>query len=650
MSTAGRRNEQGVALIVALLALVVVAGIGTLMFARTVNEMRHSRDDAAIVQTLMLARGGANVGSALLGHDVKTELREIVMATTKPGRWAYGSDQKPVRDDAPDASSVVTALTPVAVLLQKQVDLLVCDEEIIPADGAAVMRLRIHFTEQACSEFEPAPLELPRGVHLPQPRFVSGHPRSGSGEIGIQEYALPFVLIAEGELGAYRRNVVMQGEYVFEVGQASFAHYAYFTNRETTSGRIWFTDDTLIDGPVHTNGNFSFAYDPWFGGRVTSAGCQNKDCNGERQDGAYFYGYVLRGECLRYILGICLSRAPDQDLIDSNNMTPSPTSPSLAGNSPAFTAGVEWKSEVVPLPTSADDQLDVANGKGRHDKGLVFGNLYSLDLWAGDHAERSPTRNAQGKWVPPPQYQYVRSCTGANVNTCQTYRFDENGRLEEKQPNGSWQVRHEPFNGVLFVQGKVDRFRGPARADASDDTSAPPALARFAEITLASTGDIRITRDLRYEEPPCSSQPSRNGDRSVTPAECNNLGHKNVLGVYSQGGDILVGNATGDATKDAPKSVHVHAVLMSGTNQIRVENYQLGSSRGNFNLLGGMIQENRGIFGQFSGRSQTSGFNRVYTYDPRMRRGVAPPFFPTTGLGEVDGVRYFSFGQREQLY
>src|SRR5690606_4461904 len=129
----------------ALLALVVVAGIGTLMFARTVNEMRHSRDDAAIVQTLMLARGGANVGSALLGHDVKTELREIVMATTKPGRWAYGSDQKPVRDDAPDASSVVTALTPVAVLLQKQVDLLVCDEEIIPADGAAVMRLRIHF-------------------------------------------------------------------------------------------------------------------------------------------------------------------------------------------------------------------------------------------------------------------------------------------------------------------------------------------------------------------------------------------------------------------------------------------------------------------------------------------------------------------------
>ena len=122
-----------------------------------------------------------------------------------------------------------------------------------------------------------------------------------------------------------------------------------------------------------------------------------------------------------------------------------------------------------------------------------------------------------------------------------------------------------------------------------------------------------------------------------------------MLGLYSSGGDIIVGNDNSDSTLNAPPDVHVHAVLMSGSNQIRVERYAQGGDRGAFNLLGGMIQENRGIFGQF-GSGGRRGYDRVYTYDPRMRQGLAPPFFPTTGIGAVQEVRYFSFGQREQLY
>src|SRR5690606_754567 len=85
----------------------------------------------------------------------------------------------------------------------------------------------------------------------------------------------------------FRRRVVTQGEYQFTVGRRSFSRYALFTDVHSSAGsngRIWFTSDTLFDGPVHTNGNFNFYNRPWFGGAVSSAGVNN---SGNR--GAYAY-------------------------------------------------------------------------------------------------------------------------------------------------------------------------------------------------------------------------------------------------------------------------------------------------------------------------------------------------------------------------
>jgi len=245
------------------------------------------------------------------------------------------------------------------------------------------------------------------------------------------------------------------------------------------------------------------------------------------------------------------------------------------------------------------------------------------------------------------QYQCRESQEDVIGTVTTRYRFNEDNLLERfNESTGQWQAESKPFNGVIYVNGAVERLRGPDRASgySGDGTRTPPAVAAFAQMTLASPSDIRITSDIRYEQPPCVRQPRRvNG--VAEPALCQNLSYQNVLGIYTSGGDVIVGNANRDASLNAPDNVHVHAVLMSSSGQIRVENYQTGR-RGDFNLLGGMIQENRGIFGLVD----TSGFERVYTYDPRMRLGMAPPFFPTTGLGSVQDVRFFSFGQREQLY
>lgn len=692
------RPQEGIALVIALISVVVVAGIGLLMFTRTINEVRHSGDDARIVQTLMLARGGANVGAAVMVTDVMEDLYEIVFDTATPGRWSYGRD--PVSGVAslrPDPVEVARDLVSVATRVQASVDDLVCGQEALGGLDGSQVRVRIYFTETACS----GNIELPANVTLPDGRFVNGPARVEGIDVGIQEYALPYVLVSEAQLGDYQRNIVVQGEYIFSVGEAPFSHYAYFTNRESSDGgRIYFTEQTLIDGPTHTNGHFSFYMTPWFGGNVSSAGCQHYnnrdtyrntciDSPHTRTPGAYFYSNTL-------------TRA--ENMNSQNN-------PVVGSHAPEFTEGVSWNAQYVPLPTNSHSQESVAIGTGRDDRGIhITGDLHTLTMFAGDEAGNEPTL-VGGTWTPPATYQYITADTGTTTQTfteivrreqyrvcqryflfwcsqwtpwsawdesvvtsctavwnderrvtCNTttttitipgvirYRFNADNVLEMYDEDAAaWVPQSGRFNGVVYVTGDVHRLRGPDRPSGGNGTQAPPAIASFAQITLASPEDIRITSDLRYEQPPCSNQPHRDSNGVGRHATCDNMSYPNVLGLYTSGGDIIVGNDNNDDSLNAPPDVHVHAVLMSGSNQIRVENYARGEDRGSFNLLGGMIQENRGIFGQF-GSGGRRGYDRVYTYDPRMRQGMAPPFFPTTGLGAVHEVRFFSFGQREQLY
>lgn len=646
-------SRRGVAMIIALFALVLVAGIGTLLFTRTINEMRHSKDDAAIVQTLLLARGGSNVGGALLGNDIKEMLKDAVRATASPGPWILGAGD----GDTPTATSVITKLNAVVALLQPDVDALLCDEVIIPADSTAEIRLRIYFTATPAN----CRTALPTDVRLPSPRYVSGPRRNA--DVGVQTYALPFVMISEATVGEYRRNIVTQGEYRFEVGQANFSMYAYFTNREVSSGysKIWFTDKTMIDGPTHTNGHFAFAYDPWFGGRVSSAGCNNASCTSIDR-GAYLYNYehTVTSNCRWEGRGRRRRWVCDTTTTDLVPDTALGTSPNFGGNAPVFADGVAWDSTPVPLPTNNYEQRDIAQGVDRGDEGLYFNSaLYSLDffagtdaVWNGNPSSVAPTL-VNGVWTPPSTYQYVRACTTQYASSCQVSRIDATG-VVELFDGTSWAPRPSgrTFNGVIYVNGDVNRFKGPSRTQANNPETSAPALASFSQITLASDHDIRITGDLKYESPPCTGVPTRNSNRTVNKAECDNLTALNVLGLYTASGNILVGHRNSGSNLNAPDDVQVHAVLMSAKNEIKVENYNTGDS-GGFFLLGGMIQERRGIFGTFSGSGQyatRTGYERVYTYDPRMGKGMAPPFFPATNVDDVTNVTFFTFGQREQLY
>jgi hypothetical protein len=345
------RRQQGIAMVFALVTMVIVAGIGTLLFARTVNEIRHSADDAGIVQTLLLARGGANLGGSLLASDIRDELNAIVnIRSSTTDCWSFGSGS--CNAPAPTPQSVVDDLTganSVATQLQMRIDSLLCGGDGADLGGGGTVRLRVFVTQSSCGE------SLPDGVTLPEGRFISGRPRPED-----QLYSIPFVMISEAELGEYRRNVVLQGEYRFTVGRVTFAQYALFTNHHTSGGEgIWFTDRTLFDGPVHTNEYFRFYKNPWFGHMVTSAGCPSNR-RGTRTNPSTLQ---VEEYCTQHNYGAYFNDDPDRL---RTNLGPNPSYGSNPVNRPELTGGVDWQAEYIPLPTNNFEQGHVAAEAGIH--------------------------------------------------------------------------------------------------------------------------------------------------------------------------------------------------------------------------------------------------------------------------------------------
>lgn len=659
-------SRRGAALLTALAILVVVGGIATLMFTRTLAEVRHSGDDSGIIQSLALARGAANMGGAVLQGPAYALLNTIVRAdSSTTNRWSFGTGA----GTEPDPLSVVQALSTntgsVANKLQTQLNTVLCSATPPTLGTGESVTLRIHVTSgNACGQ------ALPAGVVVPTGRFVEGLPRDGSGSANRQIYALPFVMVAEGQVGEYSRSIVTSGEYHFTVGRGSFAQYALFTNVHTASAGtdIWFTENTLFDGPVHTNQHFRFYRNPWFGGSVTSAGCSNPgptSCSsGSGNHGAYFYGVNGR--------------------VSSGSMTPNATAPSYTNaygtHAPQFAAGVGWESPFVRLPENNQDQRNAAQTGGI----LFTRNLDYLTLAATDAGMNPMPTDGSGTSA----FQLIEGCYIAVLNAgpgwgnrdwlqCEEYRVNALKIMERRfvvyrgvtkaavvHSATPW-VLAGTFNGAVFADGQIRSLSGPGRTGNQDDPdNAHPALAAFAQVTVASNSLIRITGDLKYQNPPCSGTPTRESNGSVTPATCDDLDAENILGVYTQSGNVLIGHghtssgSSADAHRgnshtryNSPRDITIHGVLMSSSGIVGVENYDSGGARGDVHLLGGIIEYYYGAFGTFNSSSgaMSSGYSRAFTFDRRTGNGMAPPYFPTVGNDNVIDVATFSFGQREQV-
>jgi hypothetical protein len=609
-------NQRGAALITSLITIVIVAGIALLMFNRTLAEMGHSRDNVAITQTLMLARGGANVGGAFLngyGNDIQAA---VVSLGSPSNRWTFGGNGT---SEQPDAATVATNMSTLATTLQSRVNTALCSNNYAPAGSGATVSVRVHFTPTACGA------ALPNKTILPNGRFVQGEPRDTGDPNSFQTYALPFVMVAEARQGDYKRNIVLQGEYRFNVGRSSFARFAYFANERKVNGRpVTFGSGEMIDGPVHSNEYLRYRDNPWFGGPVTVAGCVSPtvtSCGSTVVPGDYFNGALQTPATI-------------------------PTYCSTPGVCPTFAGGATWGANYIALPANNFNQRDTALKAG-----LAFNNtLKDLQL---------SVLTAGGETY---QVMRVEMCSNVptsdpNDLTCSSptvkeFRYRDNkvqGKgfpLEVKDTSGNW-VSYtnggQPyyFTGVLYTAGGIANLGGPARTNSTDPATAPPAIASFAQLTVAATGRVLVTRDLKYSDPPCSSAAQWNGG-NVIRADCSNKAAKNVLGVYAQDGDLLFGTGSSSTLLE----LTAQGAFMSSEGRVGTNNWDsVSNADTNLNITGGLIGNVVAGFYHSGG-----GYRRNITYDPRLGEGIVPPFFPSTGQDTADVPSFFSFGQREQVY
>ena len=133
------------------------------------------------------------------------------------------------------------------------------------------------------------------------------------------------------------------------------------------------------------------------------------------------------------------------------------------------------------------------------------------------------------------------------------------------------------------------------------------------DLTIHSEKDVEIMGDLRYKDDPRDKPDS-----------------DDFLGIVSEG-DVKVDN---DAHRDEGyRDVDIHASIMALGDSFSVEDYdQYGPNRGDLNLLGGLIQERRGIV------LWRSGYNKNYSYDRRFL-GRSPRGFPKTDEYDITSWR-----------
>lgn len=322
----------------------------------------------------------------------------------------------------------------------------------------------------------------------------------------------------------------------------------------------------------------------------------------------------------------------------------SATRPCPAANiiaSPQFQGGVNWNANFQPLPKNSNNQATSAANGGVS----ISGNADSIKLASGSITPVSGSATAaqlitytQGTTTTQLAATADKSMyIGTTVAGVTVWK-------KAVQVNGTWVdattatavtaiaggTAQTSFNGVIYASGTVTSLSGPARTTASDPATAPAALAAFSQVTVSASGDIHIKSDLKYSTPPCTGSNSVSGG-TFTAAPCNNAGddNKNILGIYSSGGDVDIDSPSKyGAANGVGVNVTIQGVLMASTGRVTVDGFDSGSASdglGSVNLLGGIIENYYGPFGITDGH----GFGRNYVYDPRTGNGLAPPSFPT---------------------
>ena len=403
-----------------------------------------------------------------------------------------------------------------------------------------------------------------------------------------QTFNFQYVSTASGDaFTTGSRSVVSEGNLRLSASRGSFSDFLIFTHVHYTPGgsQIWFHTSGYFDGRVHSNGKMRFAYFPTFEDLVTQV-----------PDMAAYYNQG-------YPIDLDADRNGDRDV-------------------PNFYGGFDRGASVIPLPSNSFCQERAALGYAAPDTTPVplSQKRVALGLDPGD-----PSPVPAGIYVPNDgsavtggiyiagDAQECRLSVDGDHN--QNYTItDENGVTKlividrtnmrtEIHEGGMTTILSGLPRGILYSTGSVDNLGGGARVG----DAAPIAIGSETQLTITAVDDIVIDRDITYE--------------NMDASNC-------VLGLYSSGGDVRIAT-------DAPDELMLDTFVMATGDygSFTVDDYNHGSYRGQVHLRGGAVQRYYGPFGTFSYSGAQTGYGRNFSYD---RRGISPPYYPTTALFNVD--------------
>jgi hypothetical protein len=482
---------------------------------------------------------------------------------------------------------------------------------------------------------------------------------------GAYEFFYTYSVTSDGQSSTGRRRITFAGNFSLVVQNQSFSKFSLFTDVHLTpaGGAIWFTNSTSFDGPVHTNGEFRFAFFPQFGtpdpgtpcnvANIKSSPLESVNPNawfnnngvpvelaanenvvsGTRIDAPVMPGCdpanISNNPSANFSRGVAAVTMPSNPYSQqgvSVGIDPSPCAPNCTQPTDAQIAAVIPELQVPPCPPTCSPALSgiyiprSADLSGSMSGGIyVNGNLDSMSLSYSSTAPCTDTscgiytlvQGTQTVTMTVDRKAGTTTLTNTNWATPQTRTFTGVPKGVQASSNAN--------AAVIYVKGNISAISGT--------------LGQNEQTTVAASGSINITNNLIYQTPPVTTNPTSNPT--------------NLLGLFSSGADITIATT-------APNDIQIHAVMMAGSNgnpfnsSVNVTNYNVGAPRGQVHLIGGIIEKYYGAFVTFNSVTglQATGYGRDFKYDRRMSRGFAPPFFPTTALMEfVQGSKPLA-GQR----
>lgn len=521
----GLPNQRGIALVSALLIVMLVSVVAAAFILTASGERAVSSNVQVARASLLAADAGVRVSQQVLANTAKTQLDNLVLNWTGTG---------------PIITSPAT---------------------MFPATAQTITSTNPKFTASATIVFADQNLAP-----------------------DAQAYNFRYTITSTGQSGALgQRQVQSTGILRVSAERGTFADYLCFTDQHLTpsGGAIWFTSSSQFDGRVHTNGEFRFAFQPFFQDLASSVATK-----------AWFY----------------------------NNGSPIEKTGSSSGtiDVPLFYGGFQPGAAAIPLPSNSFNQQAAALGlapAGVQPTNLQINQQLGLGSVAtappnGIYLVTSAGAVSGGIYVQGNlgQYKMVADTVAKTQQyvllqggVTKTITVDYANDRTTLAVGAASTVYSGVPKGSSYVNGSIDDLRGPDRVLGT----VPPAIAANTKMLVTATGDIVIKRDLTCE--------------NFTDAT-------NVLGIFSSNGSVRIGDKSFGVPDDMSLDAFVMAIGATGS--FLVDNHNSGEPRGAFHLRGGVVQRYYGPFFTFdSNGSVDHGYWRDFHYD---RRGLVPPYFPTT--------------------